>query len=378
MSDHPVQFFLVHRDPEFIAAVHQALSVEPNFSLEGTAGTGREALYYLRQSSAQVLLLQIALPDMDGFDLLQQVQDEFGMLVVPILEGNEGGETWQRILTLNIRRVINGFMPPQALADLLKSVASEAGERKPAKQGYVISVASARGGVGKTVFATNLAIAMAKMHASVALVDYSMSAGDFFTMLDLVPRNTIKDAIDQGDQLDLQFLRTLLADHPYGFKFLACPNQDFNFYNFSKEQAVNLLNLMREISPYTLVDTGAYDLPPSIAAVDVSDVCFLITTRDLARLLALQRFIKAVKERGAIDQKLRVVVNNAEVGTEISESEIEAVLEHQVTAYLPSCPLQTTFSINSGKPLIQTKSDLPLCAVINKLAEYSVHRWQEV
>jgi Flp pilus assembly CpaE family ATPase len=217
---------------------------------------------------------------------------------------------------------------------------------------------------------------MAKMKASTCLIDYSMAAGDFFTMLDFVPRNTLADAIAQKD-VDQQFLSSLIADHPLGFKFLACPNQDFEYYSFEYNSAKNLLQVSRSISPYVVVDTGAADLQSTLAAIDEADVVFLITNRDLARLLSLQRYIKYLVERQVLPQKIKVIINNAEVGTEISETEVESVLEHPVAAYLPSNPIQTTFSINSGKPLNSSKNDLPLCKVINRLGELCVNHWRE-
>ncbi|MEM9445932.1 MAG: P-loop NTPase [Verrucomicrobiota bacterium] len=379
-------FFLVHRDPEMVGVVTQAIAEEPDHNLAGQVSTGNDAIFYLSSNPIRVLLLQLALQDLDGFSLMDQLREKYpDLCIVPILEGNEGGDVWQRILQLDMRDVINGPTDVVSVKSILKNAAMKAAQLQEAFENagdvrgksYMIAVASARGGVGKSVFATNLALSMCKLGADVSLLDFSMNAGDFFTMLDHVPRNTIADAITQGDQLDFQLLKTLVADHPLGFKFLACPNQDFDFYACDYEVGTNILQTCRGLTEYLVVDTGVYDLPSTASAIDESDVIFLVTTRDLSRLLSLQRLIKSFKERDIVPQKLKVVVNNAEVGTEITEPEIESVLEHPVTAYLPSNPLQTTFSINSGKPLAQTKPDLPFIAVINKLGEYTYGHWLE-
>jgi pilus assembly protein CpaE len=379
------EFFLVHRDPEVIASITQALATNPEYKLLGHASTGQEGLFYLSSTTAKCALVQLSLPDMDGFEFIRQVMEKYpDIYLVPILEGNESGEVWQRLLQLNMRDVINGFMDQKALLPILKSAAQRSAEQASRFQesgmsrgrSYMVTVASARGGTGKSVFAANLAISMAKNKTSPLLVDYSMYAGDFFTMLDHVPRNTVADAISQGQGIDQPFLKSLVADHPLGFRFLACPNQDFEFYSFDYDSARNLLKTTRGITEFSVIDTGAYDLPCTMAAVDEADLLFLVTTRDLSRLLATQRFIKSMRDREVVPAKIKVIVNNAEVGTEISETEVESILEHEVTAYLPSCPLQTTFSINSGKPLAQAKADLPFCKVIYRLAELCIQRWQ--
>jgi pilus assembly protein CpaE len=242
----------------------------------------------------------------------------------------------------------------------------------------LIAVAGARSGLGKTVFATNLVVAMQAYEADVALIDLSMNPGDFFTCLDYVPRHTLVDAVKARDQLDATYLSNLLAQHPLGFKFLACPNQDMDpndFYGFSHEDAIQFIQLCRSTAQFVILDTGVHDLPFSVASVEEADLVFMVTTRDLARLLSLQRMLKGLKDRGLLMEKIKVIVNNAEVGVELSDAEVETVLEHPVTAYLPSIPAQTTFSINSGNPLAQSKPELPFCAVIQRLAEISLHRW---
>jgi Flp pilus assembly CpaE family ATPase len=241
----------------------------------------------------------------------------------------------------------------------------------------MMTVASARGGTGKSIFATNLILSMIKQKAQACFIDYSMAAGDFFTMMDFVPRNTLVEAIAQGKEIDAQYLASLLADHSLGFSFLACPNHDFDFYSFDYESALNLLKVSRQLSPYVVVDTGVADLHSTLAAIDEADLVFLITNRDLARLLSMQRMLKLHASRGVMMEKIKIIINNAEVGTEISESEIESVLEHPVSAYLPSNPLQTTFSINSGQPLVAGKLELPLCKVIHRLSELCLNHWKD-
>ncbi|MEM9400615.1 MAG: response regulator, partial [Verrucomicrobiota bacterium] len=294
--------FVVHRDPEMVGIITQAINEESEMNLAGHAASGNDALFHIGSSSVRVILLQLALQDIDGFSLIDQLRSKYpDIYIVPILEGNEGGDVWQRILQLDLRDVINGTSDATQVRQVLsKAVVSAAALQAQVVdatdvrgKSYMITVASARGGVGKSVFATNLAVAMTKLGSDVLLVDFSMNAGDFFTMLDHVPRNTLADAISQGDQLDLQLLKTLVAEHPMGFKFLACPNQDFDFYGCDYDIGINILKQARGIAEYIIVDTGVYDLPSTASAIDEADVAFLITTRDLSRLLSLQRLIKS-------------------------------------------------------------------------------------
>jgi pilus assembly protein CpaE len=334
-------------------------------------------------SGAELAYISINLPDLDGLSVIRSIKSSSPQLpIIPVFSGSEGGDIWQQILQLNLRDVL--VNPTQA--DQVVDAANKAFEhshdggeyREGESQSYVVSVASARGGVGKTIFAVNLAICMAQQHADLCLVDYSMSSGDFFTTLDQVPRNTLQDAISQGQGIDDILLRNLISEHPMQFSYLACPNDDFDFYSFDYESATSLIAAARSIKPYVVIDTGVYDLPPTNAAVENSDLVYFITSRDLGRLMSLQKLIKSYADRDIPADKFKVIVNMAEWGTEITEDEIEEVIEHPVTAYLPSIPIEATYSINSGKPLAQANADLPIVSVMHKLAEYTISQWSDV
>jgi pilus assembly protein CpaE len=376
--------YLIHSDQAVSQAIKAALQTRPDLPLLGHSATAADALAKA-PASANIIMVQIRLPDADGFALIHQLrQKHVYAYFVPILQGNETGDVWQKILQLNMRDVlVPPFNSPGILGVMTQALVNAGSSNSPAVvsgglgSSYLVAVAGARSGVGKSIFATNLALAMAKRGANTSLIDYSMNSGDFFTMLDQVPRNTLTDAIAQGSGLDNILLKTLFAEHKLGFSFLACPNDDFDFYGFDAEQSRHLLVEARQLSDNIIVDTGAYDLPPTYSAIETADVVYMVTTRDLARLMSLQRWMKSLSARGVSTENFKVIINNAEVGTEISEAEIEEVLSHPVTAYLPSCPSETTYSINSGKPFLETRKDHPFTSVIDKLAEYTIQRWAD-
>src|SRR5476649_3257 len=220
---------------------------------------------------------------------------------------------------------------------------------------------------------------MAKLSDSVTLLDFSLNPGDFAVMLDDVPRDNIMNAVQQGGALDAEYLNNTLALHPrLRFRYLASPNQDFDSSGFDYNVGAAIMAATRTLSQYIVVDTGLAMAGPTIAAIDASDIIFLITSRDVALLLSAKTVIKFLKnDRQITNQKLKVLVNQAEIGAEISESEIESLLEHPVAAYLPCNAGPITFSINSGAPIVTSEPHHPFSVVLNKLAELSFYRWQE-
>ncbi len=145
------------------------------------------------------------------------------------------------------------------------------------------------------------------------------------------------DAVQQGGALG----RRIPEQHSRApsrlrFRYLASPNQDFDATAFDYNVGAAIMEATKTLSQYIVVDTGLAMAGATIAAADASDIIFLVTSRDVARLLSTKNMIKFLKnDRQVTNQKLKVLVNEAEIGAEISESEIESLLEHPVAAYLP-------------------------------------------
>jgi Flp pilus assembly CpaE family ATPase len=386
-----IDVFLVHDDVERCAAIRNAIKSNPELNLISETQTGREGLFAaatMLTGHPRMLIVRLNLGDMTGFDFIAQVRQKAqDIYIIPALEGTEGGQVWQNLLQMELRDVLVGPIPQQEISKVLATAAPRTQERfdqnrAPAAiegEAFVISVVSARGGIGKSVVATNLAAAMAKLSDSVTLLDFSLNPGDFAVMLDDVPRNNIMDSVQQGGALDAEYLNNTLAMHPrLRFRYLASPNQEFDSSSFDYNVGAAIMAATRTLSQYIVVDTGIAMAGPTIAAIDASDIIFLITSRDVARLLSAKSLIKFLKnDRQVTNQKLKVLVNEAEIGAEISESEIESLLEHPVAAYLPCNAGPITFSINSGAPIVVAEPHHPISVVLNKLAELSFYRWQE-
>ncbi len=386
-----IDVFVVHDDPERTAAIRTAVKSSPDMKLVSETGTGREGLFAaatILTGHPRMLIVRLNLGDMTGFDFIQQVRQKApDIYIIPALEGTEGGQVWQNLLQLELRDVLVGPLPPAEISKILNGASPRAQQKfehnkAPANiqgESFVISVISARGGVGKSVIATNLAAAIAKLNDSVTLLDFSLSPGDFAVMLDDVPRNNVMDAVHQGGALDAEYLNNTLAPHPrLNFRYLASPNQEFDPSGFDYNVGLAIMQATRTLAQYVVVDTGMAMAGATVAAVDASDIIFLVTSRDVARLLSAKSLIKFLKtDRQVTNQKLKVLVNEAEIGAEISENEIESLLEHPVAAYLPCNAGPVTFSINSGTPIVVAEPHHPISVVLNKLAELSYYRWQE-
>ena len=92
-----------------------------------------------------------------------------------------------------------------------------------APQGKVITVFSTKGGVGKSLVATNLGVALSDAGHRVCLVDLDVNSGDVAIMLQLNPTRTINDLVAFGGQIDAEALSTILTTASDRLSLMAAP-----------------------------------------------------------------------------------------------------------------------------------------------------------
>src|SRR5476651_2232867 len=169
-----IDVLLVHDDVERCAAIRAAIKSNPELNLISETQTGREGLFAaatMLTGHPRLLIVRLNLGDMTGFDFIAQVRQKAAdIYIIPALEGSEGGQVWQNLLQLELRDVLVGPIPVPEISKVLSAAGPRAQEkfehnRAPASiqgESFVISVISARGGIGKSVISTNLASAIAK------------------------------------------------------------------------------------------------------------------------------------------------------------------------------------------------------------------------
>ncbi len=306
-----IDVFLVHDDVERCTAIRNAIKTNPELNLVSETQTAREGLFAaatMLTGHPRLLIVRLNLGDMTGFRLHQPGPAEGARyLRHPALEGTEGGQVWQNLLQLELRDVLVGPIPAPEIAKVLNTAGPRAQERFDQHraptgiegEAFVITVVSARGGTGKSVIATNLAAAMGKLSDSVALLDFSLN-----------PRRLRRDARRRsarqrhergaaGRRARRGVSQQHAGDAPrLRFRYLASPNQEFDAATFDYNVAAAIMTATRTLSQYIIVDTGIAMAGPTIAAIDSSDIIFLVTSRDVARLLSAKSFIKYLKNDG--------------------------------------------------------------------------------
>jgi pilus assembly protein CpaE len=224
---------------------------------------------------------------------------------------------------------------------------------QPAGRGRVITVFSAKGGSGKTTFATNLAAVLAdRGHRQVCILDLDLAFGDVAIAMQLFPVHTIADAVPLNGAIDSSAVAAMLTHHSAGLGAIVAPTEPSASETIQAGLISRLLDVLRNEFDYIVVDTPASFDDEVLAALDVSDLITLIVTPDVPALKTLKITLETLIELSYSRNKFRLVLNRSDAKVGISHTEVEKTAQMSITGLIPSSR-DVPSSINRGVPIVQ-------------------------
>lgn len=221
----------------------------------------------------------------------------------------------------------------------------------PTVDGKIITVFTAKGGVGKTFLAINLGVVLAQRGANqVCVVDLDLSSGDVAISLLLDPVRTLADAVPMSGHIDTTGAASLLTPYRPGLDMLLAPVTPGDAEKVPPSLAGELLAVLRTMFDYVVVDT-----PPSLSehvltALDASAHHVLLTTPDVPALKNL-RVVLDVLDMLSYPPEIRsVVLNRAEPKLRLTQEDVERVIRTPVAVQIPASRA-VPISVNKGTPI---------------------------
>jgi pilus assembly protein CpaE len=240
--------------------------------------------------------------------------------------------------------------------------------RSHTPSGTLITVFSAKGGVGKTTVSTNLAAALADGGKNnVCIVDLDLAFGDVSIVMQLFPVHTIADAVGIDRKLDPSAVESLLTDHSPGLKVLAAPVQPEAKDRINGEMVGQILRVLKDRFDYVVVDTPPAFDDVVLQAFDESEFLLLVGTLDVPALKSLKITAETLGLLNHPREKWRFVLNRADMKVGLTPAEVEKTLDLPISCSIPQSNDVPT-SINQGKPIVLESPRHAVSQVIRKLA----------
>jgi pilus assembly protein CpaE len=293
-----------------------------------------------------------------------------------VLMAEPSPEMWQAAMRAGIRDLV----PPAAEVAEIRAAVERAGHAAASRRrvlrpvseteryaGRVITIASPKGGVGKTTVATNLAIGLtAGAPQSTVLVDLDVQFGDVASALGLVPEYTLPDAVHGPASEDTMVLKTFLTQHPSGLYAVCGAESPAAGDTVTGEDVTRLLASLAREFRYVVVDTAPGLSEQTLAALDRASDVVMLTSMDVPGVRGLRKELDVLRELAMIPAGRHIVMNFADPKGGLTVRDVEMTIGAGVDVVLPRSK-GVPASTNQGVPILESNRRDPMAKEMRRL-----------
>jgi pilus assembly protein CpaE len=355
-----------HADPRL---VEQALEGDPSLEVIGYADYFDDWHEFLEQP-ADLVIVACSANDTGATHMVDRaVKHRPDRPVVVMTESSPNGFLRQAF-EAGADDVITLPQPPSEVAfTLQKVIARRKGLSMPGRASApLIAVLGPKGGTGKTLVATNLAVALAQRDANVVLVDLDLQFGDIGLALGLSPERTMYDLMKAGPPFDHEKLDRHLIRHSSGVKVLIAPTRPDQASAVSIEFLRDIYASLRTMCDAVIVDTPPGFTPEVIATIDVSTEICMVGMLDSLSLKNTKLGLETLDLMGYDGDHVALVLNRADSRVGITPDDVSTIISRSPDVAVPS-DREIPRSINEGTPIVAARPSSGAAKAFRLLAD---------
>lgn len=379
--------------------IRKLLQFENDVEVVGAARTGREGIEIARETKPDVVLMDINMPDMDGITATETIRKGMPYIQIVILSVQGDPNYMRRAMLAGAR----DFLTKPPTVDELTSAIRRAGKmaqderaKGPVQiqpggpvsntlitpgisRGRVIMVYSPKGGTGCTTVAINLAMTLHNEETPVVLIDGNLQFGDVAVFLNEQGKNSVADLAPRAEELDPDVVDEVLLTHAAsGVRILPAPFRPEYAENITGDQFSQIVNYLRRLFSYVVVDTSSSLTDVDLALIDSSDLMILLTTQDIPSIKNARLFLDLADVLKINRKRILFVMNRFDKRIGITPEKVGESFKHEIVAVLPVDERVVVPSINRGVPFIMGDKSRPISKAILSLAETVRQRLSEM
>jgi len=238
---------------------------------------------------------------------------------------------------------------PLKAAEIETAVTRLVAHKQPVATGQVFAFIGAKGGVGTTTAAVNVATELDRAaRGRTLLVDLHLAHGDAAVFLGVEPRFSVVDALDNIHRFDDAFFKGLVIQSPAGPHLLA--SSDKQLAQTSSVQRVrSLVEFASQLYRYIVLDVPRSDAA-ALDALDQAARIVVVANQELATVRNASRIAASLRQRYG-SERVTVIVNRVDTHAEIRREDVEKVVGTRVIHLVPSDYRMALRALNKGRPL---------------------------
>lgn len=355
------------------ASLRGLIELDHGIDIVAETKNGSETMEKVKSTDPEVVVL--ALETQDSLQMTKELTLQYPMISVVIISINDDIAFLKEAMLAGAKEYLIKPLLPEELNGSLHKVADMNRQRlkvfkgdaeglvrekvMPGASHKLVCVYGTKGGVGKSVICTNLAVEMARRYKNkIGLIDLDLQFGDICILMDLTPRKTISELMQESDIMD----EGLLEDYMYernGVHVLAPPNKPELAELVTAEGVARILGLCREMYTYTFVDTPSFIDETTLTALEMADMVLLVISLDLPTIKNVKKGLDVLKSLKLLP-KTRLILNRSSGVAGIEAMDVEKILDMKIRGEVPSDGKLVVASVNKGIPFVKLNPKAPI------------------
>ncbi len=353
-----INVLLISKMESNINTLRQLIDDDEIFILGETTG-GSLALDKIENTSPDIIIMTLGAGDTDVLNLAERIIMHRPRTFVILAAENLDVEMMQAAVNVGCHNVVELKKSPGEFSEYIKTVYTNEKIRIKSLgknetilwSSTVISVFGAKGGLGKSTIATNLAVSLAEKRKKVVLVDLDLQFGDAHIFLDIEPKDTITELVQDVITPNIDSVRSYMAVHSSGLHVLCAPKSPEYAELISPEKIMSLLSLLRTYYDYVIIDTAPSFSEVNITALESSSLILFISGLDVSILKNSKISVSLLESLQQTD-KIRVIINRAVDMNTITVKDVQRIIGYPIWVKIPSDYKVAVNALNRGIPFV--------------------------
>ncbi len=350
------QILIVDDDANNRAVLADALCEEPYELHE--ADNGRQAVELAQAKLPDLILLDIMMPGMDGISVLRELRAHEETKTIPVIVVSACGSESQVVACLeegaldHVSKPFSNAVVRARVRAALRTQLHEHGDLE--LKGKTLGLIGAKGGVGTTTVALNLALILQQRQHKVNALELRPSYGTFAASLGMAPARNIRQlAQTPSEPISSEMLRPILCSHASGLRVLFGPQPDDGHVELPPKLAANLVLTLGRMADYTVIDLPAIPSATTLSALSYCDQFVLVLEPESSSLDAALVMKRQIADSVAPEKFVgMIVVRQTVSSSSLTVSHIESAAACPVIGViLPDADLCYD-ALSSGTPFV--------------------------
>lgn len=363
-----IKILLVEQDGDQRKEIVRTLQNVEYLSMTGLADTLEEAERILENKTIDVVLID-SKADGNGYEISEKLYAQYPETAIIILEDELLEDTLRKAVFSGAKDVLIHPLIPSKMVDaiykanqhqkesLLSRKESAPKLRRKNGLGQVYTIFGTKGGVGKTFIAINLAIGIAKVTGKrVALVDLDLEFGDIALSLNVSPKFTIADIVDDIRNIDQDLIESYMITHDSGIKVLPSHSRPMMNDFMNAEDIDIILRTLQSTFDFVIIDMPSRFVEIIQPAFAIADKLLIITTPDVSSLRNTKTALVSLNELNYPKSKIKIILNKVSKRDSIKKKDVETTLNTDVLGSIIAEYRIVSESLNTGQPVMALKS----------------------